>query len=82
MRNTLQLGDSINTYDPGVALKGEHGTFLVTTPGGEELTITCKPGDSIPNLQWTDSGNKRPFMVTKISEPVTREAHAPLRQVG
>ena len=81
MRSNFQLGDSIHTYDPGVALRGENGTFRVTTPGGEELFITCTPG-AIANLHWADSENKRPFLVTKISEPVTLEGTAPLRKVG
>jgi hypothetical protein len=39
---TLELGESINTYDPAVALKGEYGTFLVKTPGGEEFVVTSR----------------------------------------
>jgi len=79
MRNNLQLGESINTFDPGMALQGEVGTFEVTTPGGEQLYITCKPGDTVANIRWGDVGNKLPFLVTKISEPATRESHQPLR---
>lgn len=71
MRNALQLGDSINTYDPALALRDETGTFMVITPSGDELYITCKPGHSIVSLQW--GVGKQPFLVTKISEPVTVE---------
>lgn len=73
MRNILQLGESINTYDPAVALRDESGSFQVTMPGGEELFITCKPGHSIVSLQWGDTKDKRPFLVTKITEPVAVE---------
>jgi hypothetical protein len=81
MRNTMQLGESINTYDPGVALEGEIGTFQVSTPGGEKLYITCKPGDALASIQWGEGESKKPFLVTKISEPVARQ-HTPLRAVA
>jgi hypothetical protein len=79
----MKLGESIQTYNPTQALKREYGTFEVRTPGGEEITITCKPGDSMANIQWTESENRKPFFVTKISEPVNLSDHVtPLRQVG
>ena len=78
----MKLGESINTYNPSLALKRETGTFHVTTPGGEELTVTCKPGESIAAIEWADPQNNRPFLVTKISEPVTMEGRTALRQVG
>jgi hypothetical protein len=78
----MKLGESIQTYNPTAALKREYGTFEVVTPGGEELTITCKPGDSIANIQWTNTENRKPFLVTKVSEPVMLSSHAALREVG
>ena len=65
----MNLGEAIRTYDPAVALRDETGCFQVTTPSGDELFITCKPGHSIVSLQWGVEG--QPFLVTKISEPVT-----------
>ena len=70
----LGLGESIKTFDPAVALRGQEGTFLVKTPGGEELLITCKQGNSISNVEWADHHNNQPFMVTKITEPVATES--------
>lgn len=73
MRNSLELGQAINTFDPAVALQDEYGTFKLVTPAGDELYITCKPGHSIVSLIWGDLANKRPFLCTKISEPVSTE---------
>lgn len=79
----MKLGESIQTYNPIAALKRETGTFQVTTPGGEELTVTCKPGDSIANIQWATPENNKPFVVTKLYEPVNYTEHvAPIRQAG
>jgi hypothetical protein len=69
MKN-LQLGESINTFDPAVALRGEYGTFEVITPDGGHLRLTCLPGHSIASVQWAEYRERRPFVVTKISEPV------------
>jgi hypothetical protein len=82
----MKLGESIQTYNPTLAVRREYGTFQVKTPGGEELFITCKPGEPLA-IEWPDSGNgnKYPFVVTKISEPVPlnlAEHVAPIRQAG
>lgn len=80
----MKLGESIQTYNPTQALKREIGTFEVVTPGGEELTINCEPGQTLAGILWTNSENRKPFFVTKIAEPVTMAKHAPtaLREVG
>ena len=70
--NPLLLGETINTYDPALALRGQTGTFRVKF-GDEEVLITCKPGHSISNVTWVDNHDRRPFTVTKISEPATIE---------
>ena len=67
--NYFQLGETITTVDPAVALRGQYGTFQVTTPGGDELLITCKPNHSISNVEWADTYGRRFFTVRKISEP-------------
>ena len=82
----MKLGESIQTFNPTMAVKREYGTFQVKTPGGEELFITCKPGEPIA-LEWGDTGNnKLPFVVTKISEPLAlstgEHAVAPIRAAG
>jgi hypothetical protein len=69
MRNNLRLGESINTFDLAAALQGEYGTFGVITPSGDKLTVKCEPGHSISSVQWTEYRDRRPFVVTKISEP-------------
>ncbi len=81
----MKLGESIQTYNPTLAVRREYGTFQVKTPGGEELFITCKPGEPV-GIEWPDNtGNKLPFVVTKISEPLaltTMEHVAPIRAAG
>ncbi len=83
MRNTMQLGESINTYDPAIALRDEYGTFLVITPGGEELLITCKPGQTVAGIHWADQQqNRKPFLVTKVSEPANVKGVTPITQAA
>ena len=82
MRNTMRLGESINTYDPALARQGEYGTFQVITPGGETLLITCKPGLAFAHIGWADQQNKRPFLVTKVSEPVRLEGATPITEAA
>lgn len=81
----MKLGESISTYNPTLALKGKYGTFQVTTPSGEEFEMSCAPGQA-PVLNWPDNGTHyKPFIVTKISEPLavnTTEHVAPIRQAG
>jgi hypothetical protein len=70
----LQLNDSINTFDLAEALRNEYGTFKVILPSGDEIYVGCEPGHSITHLVWGDnSTTKRPFLVTKITEPVTMD---------
>lgn len=82
MRNRMRLGQSINTYDPALALKGEQGTFQLVTPGGEELLITCTPEQSFGNVYWANQQNKRPFLITKVSEPVHLEGATPITEAA
>lgn len=71
MRTNMGLGQSINTYDPVLALRGQTGTFQVKTPSGEEVFLTCHADEGLVGIQW-GSQPQQPFLVTKISEPVTR----------
>ncbi|HLZ49229.1 MAG TPA: hypothetical protein VKP61_00625 [Candidatus Acidoferrum sp.] len=82
MRNRMRLGQSINTYDPALALKGETGTFHLTTPGGEELLIECTPESGFGNVYWANQQNKRPFLITKVSEPAHVEGATPITEAA
>jgi hypothetical protein len=87
---TMQLGETIATYDVGLALRGETGKFEVTSPAGEIYLVTCKPDCSISNLEWSgNTANSQPFLIRKVAEPllpeltraassVTEETPAPL----
>jgi hypothetical protein len=67
----MQLGETIATYDVGLALRGESGKFDVTSPSGEIYHVTCKPDHSISNLEWAGNGaNPQPFLIRKVAEPV------------
>jgi hypothetical protein len=67
----MQLGETIATYDVALALRGESGKFVVTSPAGEAYQVTCEPNHSIVNLQWSGSGsNPQPFLIQKVAEPV------------
>jgi hypothetical protein len=78
----MRLGESINTYDPALALRGERGNFLVKTPGGEELMVTCEPGQTFGNIRWHGHQNQQPFLVTKISEAVTLKGITPITEAA
>jgi hypothetical protein len=68
----MQLGETIATYDLGLALRGESGKFEVTSPGGEIYHVTCRTNHSISSLEWAGSGNRsQPFLVRKVTEIVS-----------
>jgi hypothetical protein len=67
----MQLGETIATYDLALALRGESGKFVVTSPAGETFHVNCKQDHSIVNLQWSGNGsNPQPFLIRKVAEPV------------
>jgi hypothetical protein len=67
----MQLGETIATYDVAMALRGESGKFVVTSPGGEIYDLTCELHHSIINLQSSGNGsNPQPFLIQKVAEPV------------
>jgi len=66
----MLLGESIYTYDIGLALRGSSGKFHVTTPKGEELVVTCTPTQGFTNIEWANPEyNNKPFLITKVTEP-------------
>ncbi|HET9320384.1 MAG TPA: hypothetical protein VFO27_11430 [Bryobacteraceae bacterium] len=75
MRTTMNLGESINTYDPAEALRDEVGTFRVKVPAGCELVLTHKSNGEM-RLGWKNPApptQQEPFLITKISEPAHAE---------
>jgi hypothetical protein len=65
----MRLGETIATYDVGLALRGKSGKFEVTSPAGEIYDVTCRPSHSTSNLEWSSNGNNRlPFFIRKVSE--------------
>jgi hypothetical protein len=70
----MQLGETIATYDVGLALRGESGKFEVTSPAGEIYRVTCQANYSISNLEWSgNTTNPQPFLIRKVAEPVYLE---------
>jgi len=68
----MHLGETIATYDVALALRGESGKFEVTSPTSEIFHVTCKPNQSISNLEWAGSKTvPQPFLIRKIAEPVS-----------
>jgi hypothetical protein len=50
-------------------LRGKSGRFEVTGPTGEIYDVTCKPGHSVANLEWSSNGNDHPpFLIRRIAE--------------
>jgi hypothetical protein len=65
----MRLGETIATYDVGLALRGKSGRFEVTSPTGEIYDVTCKPDHSISNLEWSSNGTDHsPFLIRKVAE--------------
>ncbi len=68
----MQLGETIATYDLGLALRGESGKFEVTSPAGEIYHVTCKANHSISSLEWAGSRTgSQPFLIRKVTEIVS-----------
>lgn len=69
MRTNLQLGQPINTYDLGEALKLQTGHFKVIPPDGDPFYVTCEAGKGIVDVQWPNQTNTQPLTVIKVFEP-------------
>jgi len=68
----MRIGETIATYDVGLALRGKSGRFEVTGPTGEIYDVTCKPGHSVANLEWASNENDHPpFLIRRIAEGST-----------
>ncbi|MGD0179692.1 MAG: hypothetical protein ABSC15_07750 [Terriglobales bacterium] len=65
----MRLGETIATYDVGLALRGKSGKFEVTSPDGEIYDVTCKASYSVSNGEWSSNGNDNsPFLIRKVAE--------------
>ena len=65
----MRVGETIATYDVGLALRGKSGKFEVTSPDGEIYDVTCKPNHSTSNLEWSnDRTDNPPFLIRKVAE--------------
>lgn len=65
----MRLGETIATFDVGLALRGKSGKFEVTSPAGEIYDVTCKPSHSISNLEWSSNGtDNSPFLIRRVAE--------------
>ena len=68
-RIVMRIGETIATYDVGLALRGKSGRFEITGPTGEIYDVTCKPSHSVANLEWSSNGNDHPpFLIRRIAE--------------
>ena len=78
----MRLGETIATYDVGLALRGKSGKFEVTSPTGEIYDVTCKSTHSISNLEWSSSGTDHsPFLIRRVAE-VTSQAETKATTTG
>jgi hypothetical protein len=60
----MRIGETIATYDVGLALRGKSGRFEITSPTGEIYDVTCKPNHSDSALEWSSDGSDHsPFLI-------------------
>jgi hypothetical protein len=64
----MRLGETIATYDIGLALRGKSGKFEVTSPSGDIYDVTCKPNYSSSNPESSDGTDHPPFLIRKVAE--------------
>jgi hypothetical protein len=64
----MRPGETIATYDVGLALRGKSGRFEVTSPSGEIYEVSCKSNHS-SDLVWSSNGTDQPpFLIRKVAE--------------
>lgn len=65
----MRPGETIATYDVGLALRGKSGRFEVTSPTGEVYDVTCKSSHSTSSPEWSSNGSDHPpFLIRKVAE--------------
>ncbi len=62
----MNLNETLVAYDPAEALADEVGKFELTSPTGEKLTVTCRPGESITSLRVETNGHPQQWQIRKI----------------
>jgi hypothetical protein len=69
----MRLGETIATYDVGLALRGKSGKFEVTSPAGDIYDVMCRPSHTVSNLEWSSNEiENAPFLIRKVAETVSR----------
>jgi len=64
----MRPGETIATFDVGLALRGKSGKFEITSPTGEIYDVTCKP-NSLSSLEWSSDGtDNSPFLIRRVAE--------------
>ena len=67
----MRIGETIATYDVGLALRGKSGKFEVTSPGGEIYEVGCKTNHSISDLEWSSNGTDHPpFLIRRVAASI------------
>jgi hypothetical protein len=65
----MRPGETIATFDVGLALRGKSGKFEITSPTGEIYDVTCKPSHSVSSLEWSSDGtDSSPFLIRRVAE--------------
>src|SRR5580700_3665331 len=65
----MRVGETIATYDVGLALRGKSGKFEVTSHTGDVYDVVCKPSHSASSLEWSSNGNDHPPVLhSQVSE--------------
>ena len=78
----MRIGETIATFDVGLALRGKSGRFVVTSRAGDVYDVTCKPSQPISSLEWSGDGADTPFLIRKVDEGTApAEAKAPPTQM-
>jgi hypothetical protein len=78
----MRLGETIATYDVGLALRGKSGRFEITSPAGDIYDVTCKPSHVISDFGLPGNGTDHaPFLVRRVAEGASlAETKAPLTE--
>jgi hypothetical protein len=69
----MRLGETIATYDVGLALRGKSGKFEVTSPAGDIYDVICRPSHAVSNIEWSSNETENAaFLIRKVAETVSR----------
>lgn len=69
----MRIGETIATYDVGLALRGKSGKFEVTSSTGDIYDVICRPSHTVFNMEWSSNETENaPFLIRKVAENVSR----------